>query len=39
MLAVEDFKRSYMYVTPCDYYIESTEIKFTPQKGVFHSVL
>jgi len=41
MLAVEGFKRSYMYVTvvtPFDYYIQSTEIKFTPQKGVFHKV-
>jgi hypothetical protein len=25
-------------VTPFDYYIQSTEIKFTPQKGVFHRV-
>lgn len=25
-------------VTPLDYYIQSTEIKFTPQKGVFHKV-
>lgn len=41
VLAVEGFKRSYMYVaavTPFDYHIQSTEIKFTPQKGVFHKV-
>jgi len=41
MLAVEGFKRSYMYVpilTPFDYYIQSIKIKFTPQKGVFHKV-